>query len=510
MKINAVEYLEDGAARQFPKRIAIEDGDRRWTFEQLRKDARNCGAQLIRRLDAINEPIAVFLPKCAETVIADLGILCSGNIYSNLDVKSPHLRIRNILDKIGPALCITSRALFHVLHEIGVPENQICCIEDLLEAADGDADQAISSRLGRIVDTDPLCIINTSGSTGTPKGVALCHRGTIDFMEWVFDTFNLDEHERIGSLSPFYFDIYTLELFLCLARGSTLVLVPDQAATFPAKLIEFLEQRSISFLFWVPSIMVTIANMGLLGHRNPALRNVFFAGEVFPTRQLNQWRRAFPTARFVNLYGPIEIHVDCTYYVVDREFGDDEPLPIGRPCRNTDILILSEDDRLCADNEHGELCVRGSSLALGYWNDPEKTASVFVQNPLQTRFREMIYRTGDLAYRNECGDIYLVGRRDFQIKHLGYRINLQEIEHLVHSVEGIGQACVLYQASRKEITVFYESLAGGVTPAGIRAHLATVFPKYMVPTVYHHMDSLPRNPNGKIDRNRLTALLQTA
>jgi len=510
MMRNVTDFLEQGALRRFPEKIAIIDGARTLTFAKLAAYAKRCAMHFVRHVEEINQPVVVYLPKCIETVVANLGIVYSGNAYCNLDIKSPAQRIRNTLEKIRPTCAITSRVLADTLLDIAGSDIDIVCIEDLME---GEAahEKLIRERLQRIVDTDPLCIINTSGSTGTPKGVALSHLGTIDFMEWLFTTFDFDENVCIGSLSPLYFDIYILELFLCLSKGATLVFVPDQAATFPARLLEFLQERRVSFLFWVPSIMVAIANLDLLGKYDlTALRNVFFAGEVFPTKQLNQWRRALPQARFVNLYGPIEIHVDCTYFVVDREFNDDEPLPIGHPCRNTDILILDDAGHPCAIGERGELCVRGSSLALGYWNDPDKTAKAFIQNPQNTRYPERIYRTGDVAYRGERDEIFLIGRKDFQIKHMGYRIDLQEVEHQVQCVKGIGQACVLYNLVVKEITVFYEALSAEVTPADIRRGLAAVFPKYMIPTAFHPMAFLPKNPNGKVDRNGLAKLLSAS
>ena len=208
------------------------------------------------------------------------------------------------------------------------------------------------------------------------------------------------------------------------------------------------------------------------------------------------------------MYGPIEITVDCTYFVLDREFADDEGLPIGFPCRNTDILILNEENRPCAVEGRGELCVRGSSLALGYWNDPEKTAKAFVQNPLNTSYPELIYRTGDQVYRNRRGEIMFVGRLDFQIKHLGYRIELPEIEYQVLAIEQIANACVLYNKGKKEITLFYETRDGELSPAAIRQKLSQIFPKYMLPTAFHQMKELPRNPNGKIDRNGLSVALE--
>ncbi len=509
MRINILEYLEHGALRNFPDKVAIVDGDHSYSFAELGRLAKRCATLLIHRADVITQPIAVFLPRCAATVFANLGIVYSGNIYSNLDVKSPAQRVKNILDNIGPVLVITSRELATTLEPLGYAGDRIFFVEDIFDDSIEVDDEVIRARLDRVIDTDPLCIINTSGSTGIPKGVVLNHRSTIDFMDWCFERLDLNGCERIGSLSPFYFDIFTLELNLCLAKGATLVIIPDHLAIFPAKLMEFLANHAISFIFWVPPIMVNISNQGLLGNFDLSTINmVIFAGEVFPMKHLNRWRRALLGATFVNLYGPIEITVDCTYFVLEREFGDDDPLPIGFPCRNTDVLILNDANRPCEPGEHGELCVRGSSLAMGYWNDPENTAKAFVQNPLNTRYPELIYRTGDTVYTNERGEIMFVGRKDHQIKHMGYRIELTEIEHQTLCIDGIANACVLYNEESKEITLFFETNGRELTAAAIRQKLSEIFPKYMLPTAFHQMAELPRNPNGKIDRNGLALRLQ--
>jgi len=509
MQINILEYLEQGAARQCADKAAIVEENGSYTFAELERHAKRCAALVMARLDAIRQPVAVYLPRTAAVIFADLGIVYSGNIYCNLDVKSPAQRTKGILQNIAPELIVTSRELAGQLRALDVPEEKLFFVDGIYRDAVAYDNDLLWNRLDRIVDTDPLCIINTSGSTGVPKGVVLNHRSTIDFMDWCFDRLKLDGSERIGSLSPFYFDIYTLELILCIAKGATMVIIPDQMAIFPAKLVQFLVQQAVSFLFWVPSIMVNISNQGLLEQLDgSALKTIFFAGEVFPMKHLNRWRRALPGARFVNLYGPIEITVDCTYYPVEREFGDQEALPIGFPCRNTDILILNEQDQLCQTDERGELCVRGSSLAMGYWNDPEKTARAFVQNPLNRRYPELIYRTGDLVYRNQRGEIMFVGRKDFQIKHLGYRIELPEIEYQVLTMAEVANACVLYNQDAKEITLYYQTKDDGLTPAAIRQHLSKIFPKYMLPTAFHQMVELPRNPNGKIDRNGLALQLR--
>jgi len=487
MQLNILEYLEQGALLLCPNKEAIIDAGRSYSFAEVARDAKRCAAQILRRRDTTNQPVAVFLPKGANVVIADLGIVYSGNIYTNLDTKSPAQRVLGIIGNINPFLIITSRSLAEQIRSAGISKEQVLFIEDVFDDEVEVDETLLFRRLECMVDTDPLCIINTSGSTGVPKGVVLGHRSTIDFMEWCFDRFGFGGSERIGSLSPFYFDIYTLELNLCLAKGATIVIIPEEAGIFPAKLMEFVTAQSISFIFWVPSIMVNINKMGLLNQFDlSALKTIFFAGEVFPTKHLNGWRRAVPEARFVNLYGPIEITVDCTYFEVDREFSEDESLPIGFPCRNTSILILHEKNESCAVGERGELCVRGSALALGYWNDPAKTAKAFVQNPLNNCYPELIYRTGDLVYRNERDEIMFVGRTDYQIKHLGYRIELPEIEHQILSLDGIANACVLYNQPAKQITLFYETHRNAnVTSSTIRRNSqkcsrSTCFPPHFI------------------------------
>jgi D-alanine--poly(phosphoribitol) ligase subunit 1 len=503
MQINVLEYFEKGALVKCRDKVAVIDHGEQYTFKEIERFAKNCAALLLKKIPTGNSPVAVFLPKSAQTIIADLGILYSGNAYANLDVKSPPQRLGSILQNLNAAIIVTSTQHKAVLEASGVSEEKLLFVEQAMVDGELYDNAELSRRVDLVIDTDPLCIIHTSGSTGIPKGVVLNHRSTIDFMDWVFERLSLDGSEIIGSLSPFYFDIYTLELYLCLAKGATLVIVPDQCAAFPAKLVEFMAAQAISFIFWVPTIMVNIANQNLMEKwKLIHLKKVLFAGEVFPTKHLNYWRRHLPKAMFVNLYGPIEISVDCTYFIVDRDFADDEKLPIGFPCRNTDILILNDQNQPAKTDEPGELCVRGTSLALGYWNNPERTAKAFVQNPLNPHYPELIYRTGDLVYRNRRNEIMFIGRKDFQIKHLGYRIELGEIEHAVLQVDGIRNCCVVYNQNKKEIVLFYES-DKELSPAFIRERVSAFLPKYMLPTVFKWMELMPRNPNGKIDRQQL-------
>lgn len=498
MKNNILDYFQTTVNNSGDK-IAIIEGENKITFNDLNIKSILLANTIIEKVNVINKPIAVFLPKSIYSVIADIAITYSSNIYMNIDVKSPQERIKNIFELIQPEIVITTTELIKTLNGV-IDEERILNIDEV-DFTKKAQTTFLKRRMSSQIDTDPFCIINTSGSTGTPKGVVLNHRSFIDFTEVSLEIFKFNNDEVIGSLSPLVFDIYSFELCLLMSKGSTLCLIPEHLSAFPVKILEILKQNRVSFIFWVPTIMVNIANMNLLESvRLPDLRIVWFAGEVFPTKQFNYWKQMLSDTLFANLYGPIEITLDCTYFIVNRDISDDEPLPIGIPYKNTDVLILNDKDEIISDGEEGELCVRGTSLAMGYYNNPEKTAAVFVQNPLNTSYPEIIYRTGDVVAFNSYGEIVFKGRKDSLVKHLGYRIELGEIEHvIVNTLKMAKNGCIVYQLEKKEITLFYEAEID-IAPAEFRKQIATILPKYMIPTIYIRLDEMPRNTNGKIDR----------
>ena len=231
-----------------------------------------------------------------------------------------------------------------------------------------------------------------------------------------------------------------------------------------------------------------------------------FGGEAIPAKQLMQWKEAVPNATFVNVYGPTETSVDTTYYVVDRDFADDEIVPIGRHCENKCILVLNEDDKPVAVNEPGELCMRGSGRALGYYNNKMKTEEVFVQNPLHDLYEDKIYRTGDIVKYNERGELLFVSRKDFQIKHMGNRIELGEIESAVNSIDGITNATCIYDRPGEKIVLYYTTNDG--KEKDIVNIVKDKLPKYMFPNLVFLLSRMPYNSNGKIDRLELMRMYE--
>ena len=509
MKINLIEFFIDTVGR-FPDRIAIIDGERKLSFGELDVKARQLAKVIVDTCQCKNRPIAMFMPKCAEALQTDLAITYSGNTYMNLDVKNPAERLGNILALVKPAAVITNSRFIAIIEPIAGDKVKVINIDDISENTEAPSANWFLSHISNLIDTDPYCIINTSGSTGTPKGVVLNHKSFIDFMAQTFDEYKFSENDVIGSLSPVVFDIWSYEMCLLMGKGAGIVVIPDTYSAFPVKILQLMQQHNVSYIFWVPTIMVNIANMGLLEQVPlPSLRLCWFAGEVFPTKQFNIWRHNLPQTTFANFYGPIEITLDCVYYTIEREIADDEPIPIGKPFRNTDILILDENNQnITEENKEGELCIRGTSLAMGYYNNPEKTAAAFVQNPLNHSYPEIIYRTGDMVFINDRGEIVFKGRKDSLIKHMGYRIELGEIEHvIINTLKLVKNGCVVYNHQRKEITLYYEA-ENELNAADFRKAIGNTLPKYMIPVVYHHLPELKRNTNGKIDRLYYSKLVE--
>lgn len=503
MKNSVLSWLDE-TAKRLPNKLALQDISGSITYQEYRSKSLAIAYKIVElNKGEMKKPIVVYLEKGKEVLVSFMGVAYSGCFYSPIDTEMPQSRVDKILEVLKPEIVITTNKLktnfekFNFYGSYIIYEETICSEED---------ETAVKPYTEKIIDTDLLYVLFTSGSTGVPKGVSICHRSVIDYTDWVTETFNITQKDTFGNQAPFYFDNSILDIYSCMKTGATLNIIPKKLFFQPVPLLEYIKYNKINTIFWVPSALIVVSK--LKAFRNvdlsDTLKRVLFCGEVMPNKQLNIWRKFLPNVTYANLYGPTEITDACTYYIVDREFSDDEPLPIGIPMSNTDILVLNDEDKLVTDDEVGELCVRGTSLAMGYYNNPEKTRSAFVQNPLNKAVPEIIYRTGDLVRYNEYREIIYISRKDFQIKHLGHRIELGEIETAISSLEEVTLNCCLYDEKNQKIVLFVDAQ---VDRDYIKERIEKLVPEYMIPGKVIYLENMPINANGKIDRIKLKELM---
>lgn len=502
MKNSVLCYLEETAQR-LPDKVAFFDANNEITFSELRRKSIDLGFHIQSYIEGRRNPVLVYLPKTIESIVGFMGILYSGNFYTPTDIRFPAEKIKSVVETLNPSAILVNNETIDRFKGLDLTEQYT--LINLDEVVVSERYQEGAKLVEEILDVDPIYTFFTSGSTGTPKGVIINNHNVIDYTDWAAETFKINEETIMGNQSPFYFDISTQDIYTTIKTGATLGIIPVTYFAFPAKALQFINERNINFLYWVPSAFVNIANYDLL--KSIPLTNVeliMFGGEVMPVKQLNYWKKYLPNLkRIANVYGPTEATVNCTYYFVNRDFEDNEVLPLGKACENTGLLVLDDDNKVIDKsqvNVLGELCVYGSSLSAGYWDDEEKTKEKYVDNPCCKYYKEKMYLTGDLVFYNELGELVFAGRKDFQIKHSGYRIELGEIEAAAMGKDEITNVCASYHKEKKQIVLFYQ---GDSADEEVRDYLLSVIPKYMVPTIYYNLKRFPYNDNGKIDRKQL-------
>lgn len=496
MTNNILHFLED-SAKQFPEKIAFSDETGTFTFSEFRKKARTIGSILNKKSQICNRPIVVFVERDVNSLIAMQGVLYSGNYYVPLHSKMTIARIQKIIETLQPQCILYSEQSEAIAKQLG---HTTLKIETMLETEVVHDD---FSHLEAILDIDPAYVIFTSGSTGVPKGIVVSHRSVMDFTKWLTAFCNYNSDDVFGNQASFYFDLSGKDIYQTLSLGATCHILPQKLFSFAHLLLDEMNDKKVTAINWATSAFNLVSTSSMLQkHPLTTLKKITIGGEVLYGKHVNEWKRNVSDLEIYNLYGPTETTIDCTALHLKKSYTDSETVPIGRACNNMQVFLLNEEHTLVKKGEIGEICARGTGLAHGYFGDFEKTSTVFIQNPLNQNYPDIIYKTGDLAYENEDGEFVFATRKDGQIKKMGYRIELSEIETAMNAIETIKEGICLFDKETEKITCIY---SGEIDKKNLAKQLRDVLPKYMIPNIYKQLDALPYNANGKIDRVLLKA-----
>lgn len=465
-------------AKKTPKKVVFVDEKRELTNKELLNDALKI-AHIFRQYE--NKPIIIEMPKSVETVVAMMGVLISGNFYTVVDPSMPDERKQSIEEQLKPACKITLK---------NAPKDGYLCYEDLLE---NEADESLLEKPLNM--NNPMYAIFTSGSTGQPKGVIVSHDAVMHYLNWFTTQFDIDEKTKFGNQTPLYFSMSVSDVLGTIYANSTLYFIPHSFFSFPVYLVKYLNDNKINTIYWVPSALNMISNFKALDtYKLPTLEKILFAGEPMPPKVINYFL-AKHKAYYADLCGPTETTDICTFYEVKEPV--EGSVPIGKACPGLTALVLKDG----VPSDEGELYIKGPFLAIGYYGNEKKTKEVFVQNPLNDAYPEIVYKTGDLVRRREDGNLIYLGRSDFQIKHMGYRIELGEIENKVYSVDDINTCVVVYRDEK--IILYY---VGSIKKDDLMIELRKKLPNYMLPNEVYREPLIKYNMNGKVDRNYYKSL----
>lgn len=505
--ITVLDYLMNDAS-QYPDKVAVIEGDNTLSYSELCNKSMNIAKAILESCDGDKKlPVVIFIDKGIKALVSMYGALFSGKFYVPMDVKTPSDRFEAILETLGQYIVVTSSEFEKLLLDLGY-EGDYIVYDEVINATRSEADdERILNIKKSLIDTDLMYLIFTSGSTGIPKGVAIMHRSLMDYIGAFLDDIGMSEDDICGNQAPFYADMSDRELFMSLAVGATLCIIPQKMFMFPKKLLQYLDDCKVTFCAWVPTAYRIIMQFsGLEKVRPRYLRRLLFSGESMPIPVYKYWKKHYPEVEFIQSYGPTEITGSCTYYNVNKdvEYNDSDVIPIGKPFSNTGIVLIDEMGEIITEPGHnGEICVYGTCLAAGYYKNAEKTEEAFVPLPSQLGYGQRMYKTGDVAKWNEEGDIVFVSRKDYQVKHMGKRIELGEIESAMATVKEIGACCCVQNRDKDILMLYY---VGDISDREIIKKAKEKLPPYMIPGKFISVNELPQLPNGKMDRKLLDQL----
>ncbi|MBT4905967.1 MAG: amino acid adenylation domain-containing protein [Rhodospirillaceae bacterium] len=474
----------------------------------------NYSARLARRLIQAGirrgDVVALFVEKGRVAYGVMIACLRLGAIYTHLDPSGPATRQRRILERCKPvSLIVDAPPPAHMTATCDELQIEVLGPEWNVDGEDAGPLHETADVTG----SDPAYIMFTSGSTGFPKGAVISHGALLNFRSWASETFGLTPDDVLTNVNPLYFDNSVFDFYAALLNGCSLAVFGRDVTREARTLVQRVEEAKCTVWFSVPSLLMFLTTMrAVKGTSFPTLRAIIFGGEGYPKSEMKKlFDMVSGRTRLFNVYGPTECTCICSSYEVTKhDFEEMEGLaPLGRMAPNFSSLLL-DGDRPVNVGEAGELCLLGPQVGLGYYNDDERSAAAFTPNPLNPNWTEIIYRTGDLVTLGEDGLHRFVGRKDNQIKHMGYRIELEEIENALYAVDRVTEAAAAYIRERAEFGRIVAAVATdqSTTSETVRAALEDKLPAYMIPGDIKVMEHLPKNANGKIDRNAVAKLFQ--
>ena len=471
----------------------INDGLRTYGFAQMDSDAAKTDAYIRNRVGEEKQVVGVLCDRSYEELVSIFGIIRGGNAYMPISPQYPAERIRTMLETSGCRLVIAQKQFAGML-------DCAVSIEDILSGPSADIPDAAAK------PDDTLYVIYTSGSTGTPKGAMVSNRSAINRIGWMADKY-FDSSTVVMRKTPYTFDVSVWEIFGFAMYGFSLYILPPDAHYNQREVLDHIEKGQVTDLHFVPTVfeqfLSVLRQASGTKQKLASLRHVILSGESLLAKDVNEFNKYHDGKASVhNLYGPAECAVDVTSY--DCKESETDPVPIGKPIANTQIYIVDKHMKPVPIGVTGELCIAGDNVGQGYLNRPELTREKFVDNP----FGEgKLYRTGDLAFWREDGNIVFAGRNDYQIKINGQRVELGEIEAALCEAEGIDSAAATVQKDGdggQMLCAFYSGKE--ISPAELRSLLGKTLPKHMIPHSFTYLETMPLTTSGKIDRKALELL----
>jgi amino acid adenylation domain-containing protein len=517
------------SAKRFASRPALVVGADTLTYGELLGLAGGIASTILQTEQEPSPLAAVLASRSISAYAGMLGILGAGKGYVPLNPKFPIERTRKMLVLSGSAALVVGRESVALLPSLlsGISRRLAVILPDVADAGDlaaafpqhrfvftGQMSDGGGHVLSSEADSRAVAyLLFTSGSTGEPKGVPISHSNVRRYIEYIADRYEVSERDRFSQQFDLTFDLSVHDMFVCWERGACLFSVPETSVMLPAK---FIRDHHLTMWFSVPSVAGVLARMRLLQPSSfPSLRYSLFCGEPLPAKYAQLWQEAAPNSTVENLYGPTETTIAISHYRWDPRKSPGECLngivPLGWMFEGQQCRIVDGNREVVRDGDSGELCLAGSQVATGYWNDPDKTQQQFIR--LAGTDGTPWYRTGDLVKRGANGSIHYLGRMDHQVKIRGYRVELQEIDSVLRKLCGTEQVVTVPWPVTNGIAdgvVAFVAEIESLDHERVLKSCSEVLPDYMVPKEVHVLDEFPLTVNGKIDRSRLVQRLSVS